>query len=52
MAKVKTRVCLHCEAEFKIKFDMDERKYLISYCPFCGNEIEAESDLPVFESDD
>ena len=32
-------VCEVCEAEYKIKHDMNERYYIIEYCTFCGAEL-------------
>lgn len=36
-------VCLSCEAEFKLKHDMDELHYMVKFCPFCGEDIEDEN---------
>jgi rRNA maturation endonuclease Nob1 len=51
MAQVKHEVCLECEAEFKIKFDMDDERYKVRFCPFCGAEIEEEEEMAFPEED-
>ncbi len=43
---VKSKVCLECEAEFKVKFDMDSTRYVVQYCPFCGAEISEDDEDP------
>ena len=42
-----------CEGEFKIRHSMDEGYYSISFCPFCGEELndELEDDIE-WEEDD
>jgi uncharacterized CHY-type Zn-finger protein len=35
-------VCGSCEAEFRIKHGMDEGYYIISFCPFCGEDLDNE----------
>jgi DNA-directed RNA polymerase subunit RPC12/RpoP len=47
--KPRTYFCASCEAEFKIKHDMDEDYYEVQTCCFCGAEVETELD---FEEDD
>ena len=32
-------LCESCEAEFQLKHSMEERIYIIKYCPFCGEEF-------------
>ena len=32
-------ICESCEAEFQLKHSMEERFYIINYCPFCGEEF-------------
>jgi hypothetical protein len=44
---MKLIVCDSCEAEFRMKHTMDERKYRVMYCPFCRNDI----DDPDFEDE-
>jgi hypothetical protein len=34
--------CDNCEAEFKIKHNLDEMYYEVMFCPFCGGEIAEE----------
>lgn len=36
--------CNHCEAEFKINYELDENYYDIYFCPFCGAQIEDEDE--------
>ncbi len=45
---MKVIACEDCEAEFHIKYDMDENLYKVLYCPFCGEEL---SDDDEFEDD-
>ena len=35
----KTLACESCNAEFTIKHDMLEQSYMVSFCPFCGEDI-------------
>tara|TARA_Y100000385_G_C12671825_1_gene458322 strand:- start:270 stop:449 length:180 start_codon:yes stop_codon:yes gene_type:complete len=35
----KTLACESCNAEFVIKHDMLEQSYMVSFCPFCGEDI-------------
>ena len=45
--KRKTYYCNECEAEFVIKYEMDKQRYIVQYCPFCGElwtEMENEGD--------
>lgn len=34
--------CNSCDAEFKLKHNLDRTYYEVNYCPFCGAEIEEE----------
>ena len=34
--------CDNCEAEFKIRHNLDEMYYEVMFCPFCGGEIAEE----------
>ena len=36
------KVCEVCEAEFIIGHNMNQNHYIITYCAFCGEELEAE----------
>ena len=47
-------VCEACEAEYRIKHDMNERYYMIEYCTFCGDELtkELEDDIDFYEDYD
>lgn len=40
----KTFQCDNCDAEFKIKHNLDEHYYEVNFCPFCGGEIAAEEE--------
>jgi transcription elongation factor Elf1 len=37
----KTFACLSCEASFSIRHDLDADMYRITFCPFCGEELDA-----------
>ena len=51
---MKLIVCESCDAEFRIKHDMDKRLYTIVHCPFCGEELpqDEEESLDLFEDYD
>ena len=36
--------CDNCDADFKIKNNLTDEVYEVYYCPFCGGEIEDETD--------
>lgn len=36
--------CSNCDADFRIKFDLDESFYEVSFCPFCGGDITEDED--------
>lgn len=36
----KVMACESCEAEFTIRHDMDDDRYRLEYCPFCGYELD------------
>ena len=36
--------CDDCDADFKVKHNLDEKYYEVNFCPFCGGVIEAEED--------
>jgi len=40
MKRKKHFECVECEAVFKINYDLDEDYYIVSYCPFCGSEMD------------
>jgi hypothetical protein len=44
--------CLECDAVFKIKHDMDESYYQVTYCAFCGTEIDEEQQDDFGEDED
>lgn len=48
----KTIECEECEAKFKIKHDMSDRYYVVSFCAFCGAELEIEASLDDFLDED
>ena len=39
---MKLIVCESCESEFKVKHDLDDRIYNISFCIFCGEPLSEE----------
>ena len=39
---MKLIVCESWAAEFRIKHSLDERYYKISFCPFCGEDLDNE----------
>lgn len=43
--------CNECEAEFKIKYNLDETFYEVNFCPFCSKEI-WENDEEEIEEDE
>jgi uncharacterized paraquat-inducible protein A len=40
MAKNKHHECVECDAVFKISHDLDSHHYKVSFCPFCGSDID------------
>ena len=49
---MKLIVCESCEAEFQIKHSMDEKYYVLSHCPFCGEELSEELEDEMMWDDD
>lgn len=51
---MKLIVCASCEAEFRIKHSMDEGYYRMTFCPFCGEELndELEDEIEDWDEDD
>ena len=49
---MKIIVCVSCEAEFRIKHTMDEGYYEISFCPFCGEDLEDDYEDDIEWGDD
>ena len=39
---MKIIVCDSCEAEYKVKHDMNEQYYIIEYCTLCGEILSEE----------
>lgn len=39
----------NCEADFEISHQMDDIMYQVSFCPFCGTELE--QDLIIDDED-
>lgn len=37
--------CSSCDALFFIEYDMDEKFYPVTNCPFCGDELDIEEEL-------
>jgi hypothetical protein len=48
----KTIECEECEAEYKVKHDMSDRHYVVSFCSFCGCELDIEASLDDFITDE
>ena len=50
---MKLIVCESCEAEYKIKHNLNERYYIIEDCTFCGTELleELEDEIEWNEDD-
>lgn len=40
----KSYQCDNCDAEFKLKHNLDEHYYEVNFCPFCGGEIAEDDD--------
>jgi len=51
---MKLIVCESCEAEFRIKHNMDTRLYNIVNCPFCGDSLneDLEDEVDDYEEED
>ena len=49
---MKLIVCESCEAEFKIRHSMDEGYYHLSFCPFCGEDLNEEFEDEIEWEDD
>lgn len=53
MSKKSIKVfCYSCDLEFTVKVSEDEDKVEVSYCVFCGDEIEQEQDVPEDSEED
>ena len=37
--------CVHCDAVYRVKYDMADSHYRITYCTFCGGDLELEEEL-------
>jgi|TARA_B110000967_G_scaffold209172_1_gene264126 hypothetical protein len=37
--------CISCDAMFKVKHEMEDIHYVIQCCPFCGEELDIETEL-------
>ncbi len=48
----KTVECEECEAEYKVRHDMSDRHYVVTFCSFCGTELEIETTLDDFIDED
>lgn len=40
----KVIACESCNSEFSLRHDMLEESYIVTFCPFCGEEL-SESDM-------
>ena len=49
---MKLIVCESCEAEYKIKHDLNERHYTMQYCTFCGAKLSDELEDEIEEWDE
>jgi len=38
--------CDDCDADFKVKHELDESYYDVNFCPFCGAQIDGEEEDP------
>jgi len=43
--------CVECDAVFKIRYDLDEDYYNVTFCPFCGSEMD-EDQQDEYEDDE
>jgi DNA-directed RNA polymerase subunit RPC12/RpoP len=43
MSKIHEYQCINCDADFKIKHDMDSDYWHIEYCPFCGDKLDEDN---------
>lgn len=48
----KTVECEECEAEYKVRHDMSDRHYAVTFCSFCGTELDIETTLDDFIDED
>ena len=48
----KTVECEECEAEYKVRHDMSDRHYVVTFCSFCGTELDIETTLDDFIDED
>jgi hypothetical protein len=48
----KALACVLCEADFTLRHDMDEDHYRITFCPFCGEELDNEEEYDLIEDED
>lgn len=44
--KSSTHFCYGCDAEFTVKKSEEDNKLTVDYCPFCGDTIDPEEDMP------
>ena len=49
---MKLIVCESCDAEFKIKHDLEKRIYIERYCPFCGEHIKEDMEEEIEDYDE
>lgn len=50
---MKLYVCESCEAEFRLKHNMSDKYYVVTYCPFCGDDLSEDlEDEVVWDEED
>jgi uncharacterized paraquat-inducible protein A len=49
MSKNKHYECTSCDAVFRLRHDLDENYYTVAHCPFCGTELDADSNFDIDE---
>lgn len=50
--RLKEYFCYSCDGTFKVKHEMDQSKYPISHCTFCGSELDSDDEYGVSDVDD
>lgn len=47
----KQYTCNECDAEFKVKHQLNDTYYEVNFCPFCGKEIWEEDEDEIEEDE-